>query len=662
MFDFSTMNRIYYIRHVSMCYCILLILLHINGSAWSQSKAEVLKEQLSFELQDSTRARLSGELAWELKFSEPEEAIRLADEEIAIARQLNNYNLLANGFRVKALTLVIDERIVEGMPYYDSAIVYARKANNLIMESSCYSLMAGMYGDHGDFDRAIELYTQGYKLAVQSTDPKMIAKLSNNLAEVYQSTNRSTEQVQKYFVIALENFLKIRDFENAAMSSANLAMEYVLNNQVEKANTELSRAIDLMNKGASNSYYYATTSHIIASAFLKLGRVNEAEGYALSSLAIMDSLQRPDNALRPLLVLTEIYVASDDMARAKKYAETLLKSAEQQDAKLYIRDANKALYEIAKKENKFELALSYFESYKSWNDSIFKVDREKSIEKVEIESALARQKLEVEYETEKNKNEKAHLAEQNEVLETRQMIVFVACFVFIVLIVLLYLSNRKKKKINQYLEEEKRVVQQKATENAMLVHEIHHRVKNNLTMLKGLLYLQGKSASEAETKRVLDECQARILSMSLVHQSLYEDNESGGIDFRTFLEGMFNELSASFLSKEKDIVFEVTGSRTSFGLVKGIPVALIINELVTNSLKYAFIDSDTGKILVEIDQEDAKTTIRYMDSGPGLKNGYRTNNGGFGFKLMDILTRQLKATMNYEKSGKFSIYVLEIPT
>lgn len=641
--------------------CLALLLIFVFSAAKTQEKITRLRNELKMARQDTARARLCGLLAWELKFSNSQEALSLANTEIELARKQKNDALLSDGFRVKALTLVIRENIVEGMLYYDSALIHARRARNLELEASCYSLMAGMYGDHADFDKAIDLYTKGYRIAVKSQSPKMIATLSNNLAEAYQSVGRNTLRVQEYFDIALKNSLKINDTENAAMNSANLALEFATNNENEKANHELKRSIELMYKKRTDPYRFATTGHVVAYAFMKLGYIREAEKYALASVHIMDSLQRPDNVLRPLLVLTEIYVSTGNTPKAHYYAEMMLDRAKQQHAKFYLREAYKALYDVAKKDKNYQEALNYFELYKSWNDSVFKTEREKSIAQVELESALAQKELEVKFKTEKRIAENKNLKNQNAVLESRQLIIFLACIVFSILITLLYFANRRKKKAYIALEAEKKIVEQQAIEKGALVHEIHHRVKNNLTMLKSLLYLQAKASQQPETKRILEECQARILSMSLVHQNLYEENEKSSIDFHVFLEDMFRELSISFLQEGKKIAFEVTGAKTEMGLVQGVPIALIINEFVTNSLKYAFKEKPTGKIGVEIVVGESKTTIRYFDTGPGLPTGYSSDKGGFGFKLIHILIRQLNASLQYEKSNHASTYILQIP-
>lgn len=620
-----------------------------------------LKQKINNTTNDTALSRLYGLLAWELKFTDKEEAINLADKEIAIATKYKNNLLLADGYRIKALTLVIDERIAEGMALYDAALTYAKKAGSLYYQASCYSLMGGMYGDHGDYHKAIEFYSKGLEVAIKSGDAAMIATLGNNLAESYQSDNRETELTQKYFLMALDNSIKIKNWPVACMNSSNLANEYIKNGLNDKAKIELSRSINLLNNSAKNDYQFATNSHVLASIFYQLGNLKEAEKYALVSLHIMDSLQRPDNAMRPLTVLTNIYIKNKNLEKADIYANRMLKDALFRNAKLYIRDGYKALSDIERQKNNSALALKYFELYKSWNDSVFEISREQSISNIETRSKLAQKELEVKYQTEEKKKENEHLKKRNENLQQEKILAIVSCIIFIVLGLMLYFSNRRKQKINAELQTEKKIVEQQALEKGMLVHEIHHRVKNNLTILKSLLYLQAKAANNNETKRILEECQSRIQSMAIVHQNLYGESNNGNLDLVLFLESLFDELSVSFRPEDKTVDFQIDGNCRNITITQTIPLGLIMNELVTNSLKYAFKEIKEGLIQLDIKQENKKLIIHYSDNGPGLQTEFDLAKGGFGFKVLNILAQQLNAKITYQKEINGSVFRIEVP-
>ena len=632
-----------------------LLFLVRAGQAQNGPAIAELQHQLQAAHSDSARARLSGLLAWELRFSDSARARQLAKQEIRLAAAQRNNLLLADGFRINALILVIERKVPDGLEQYDSAIFYARRAKSLYYESSCYSLIAGMYGDHGDYEKAIEHYARGLELAMRSKDPVQISTLSNNLAESYQSEGREPALTEKYFMMALDNSMEAGDYPRASMNSANLAQEYLNNGQKQHCITELKRAVDLLNRNPENAYQFATTSHVLASVYFDLGLTQEAEQYALRSIHIMDSLERPDNALRPLTVLTQVYLKTGDLNKAELFGQRLLHDGQQRNAQRYIRDGYKALSDIARLRNDYPAALRYFELYKAWNDSVFRIAREQSISNLEIKATLAQKELAVKYQTEEKDRENENLKGRNGLLQTEKFITLLACLVFLALGILLYISNRKKQKINAELQVEKKLVQQQVQEKGMLVHEIHHRVKNNLTMLKSLLYLQSRSLAQPEARAILEESQSRIQSMAIVHEHLYEENEEGQLDFRIFLENLLSELTQGFRPGGAIIHYEIQGECRELNIAQAIPLGLIMNELVTNSLKYAFLQKPDGLIRVMIQETDGVLRIRYADSGPGLQKELDLTAGGFGYKVIHILIKQLGATLSYRKASGFTI-------
>ncbi|MBC7864393.1 MAG: hypothetical protein IAF38_15575 [Bacteroidia bacterium] len=413
----------------------------------AQKTEGLLRGELEYAETDSMRARLCGLLAWEIKDTKIAEAFELAVKEIAIAHRENNDLLLADGFRTKAFTLVLAKKIAEGRQYYDSALVYAEKAGSLYYQASCYGFMAGIYSNYADHERAIELYTKGLKAAQGSGNVEVNAALSNNLAEACKAIGNRTELAQKYFSLALENYLKLEKWATATKVSANLAIEYMQTGDTAVALAELERTADLMNRDKTDAYNYATNAHGLALVYLNLGWLEEAERYALVSIKIMDRLQRPADALSPLSVITNVYIQQSNVTAAEKFADRLLADAKVEQAELFIRDGYKASADIARLKGDFFSALVYYEQYKVWSDSVFQLQQKQTISNMEIKAKFAQQELQIKYLVQK----KAQENENINAINYRQRIeiiggVFV-CVIFIFLGTLLYLEKRKKKKI-----------------------------------------------------------------------------------------------------------------------------------------------------------------------------------------------------------------------
>lgn len=641
-------------RLLALCY---LLCAAFTVQSQSGDKTNTLRHRINNEKNDTTKAKLCNELAWELRFTDIPEALRLADEEIRIGYLRKNELCLARGYQIKALTLVIDEQIMEGMACYDSSIAHAKKANYPRGEIMSYNLIGGMYGDHSDYDKAIEYYHKALQLAQSIRDSNLIATASNNLAESYQSDKRDSRQTQRYFLLSLQYSIGMQNWGYAAMTSANLSQEYANQKQATLANKELQRAVHFMELSKSDAYRFATTCHVLASVFFDLGELGQSERYALQSVRIMDSLQRPDNVLRPLSTLAKIYTAQKNITAAQAYSQRLLRDAQAQDAKIYIRDAYKNLSDIARLQGNDKQALAFYEQYKIWNDSVFEIGRERSIANVEMRARIAQEELEVKYESAAKQKENETLKTVNDALQSEKIIALIACVILLLFGGFLYYFNRRSVRMNKALQREKKRVEKQAKEKETLLHEIHHRVKNNLTTLKSLLYLQAKTAQGEETKRILKESQTRIQSMALVHQNLYDDNENGQLDFVAFLNTLFQELTHTFAPYENDIEFHVKGSCRELNISKAIPLGLIMNELFTNSIKYAWKEDEQGEISISIEDNGNELIIRYSDNGPGLNKEFDLQKGGFGFRVMDILSQQLFAHILYENNT----FVIRVP-
>jgi two-component sensor histidine kinase len=179
-------------------------------------------------------------------------------------------------------------------------------------------------------------------------------------------------------------------------------------------------------------------------------------------------------------------------------------------------------------------------------------------------------------------------------------------------------------------------------------------------MLKSLLFLQARISTNEDTKRILEESQARINSMALVHKNLYDDNENGQLNFPIFLESLLSELAASYIDSSRDLELLVEGHCEDLNIELAIPLALMMNELATNSFKYAFQNNGQHLIRIEIQQVDRLLKIRYTDNGPGIAGAFDLSKGGFGFRVLSILSQQINAKISYFKQPGESVFNIEL--
>lgn len=156
------------------------------------------------------------------------------------------------------------------------------------------------------------------------------------------------------------------------------------------------------------------------------------------------------------------------------------------------------------------------------------------------------------------------------------------------------------------------------TEKEVLLKEIHHRVKNNLQIVSGLLQLQAHGLSDPEIANALRESQTRIESMSLIHKKLYTSSDLGQIDVADYIQGLAMSLLTTYQIAPGTVTLRVDVEPVLLSLDQAIPCGLIINELVSNALKYAFPNNRPGEINIKLCQSYEQLELTIQDNGVGL--------------------------------------------
>jgi len=186
-------------------------------------------------------------------------------------------------------------------------------------------------------------------------------------------------------------------------------------------------------------------------------------------------------------------------------------------------------------------------------------------------------------------------------------------------------------------------------EKEILLAEIHHRVKNNLQIIHSLLDLQAMQVEDPKALQILQDSQGRILSMALIHQTLYQSKDFAQVDFALFLETLTGQLQGSLGSD--GIAFKLKLEPVMLPIQKAIPCGLIVNELVSNALKHAFPNTAEGTIEIELSsEEDGAVNFAVRDDGVGLPEDLDVNHTPtLGLHLVRLLSEQIGAALSVQR-------------
>ncbi|MEX2478673.1 MAG: histidine kinase dimerization/phosphoacceptor domain -containing protein [Gracilimonas sp.] len=184
-------------------------------------------------------------------------------------------------------------------------------------------------------------------------------------------------------------------------------------------------------------------------------------------------------------------------------------------------------------------------------------------------------------------------------------------------------------------------------EKEVLIQEVHHRVKNNLAVISSFLQLQELISEEEEVKAILASNYMRVKSMALIHDELYKANDFSGINFEHYLTEILALLQEKLSPKDKDVKLNISSESIYMNLNQAVPLALIINELVSNAFTYAFEGRDSGNIWVRLKLKGDHIHMSIKDDGIGLPDGFKFEESPtLGTTLIMSYSDQIEAEVN----------------
>lgn len=205
------------------------------------------------------------------------------------------------------------------------------------------------------------------------------------------------------------------------------------------------------------------------------------------------------------------------------------------------------------------------------------------------------------------------------------------------------------------------IIQAQLEEKKVLLQEIYHRAKNNLQLVSSLLELRARQVKDVESRTALKDSVGRIQAMALVHEKMYRSESLGTVDFRDYVKTLFEPVVQSYPSQEHRINFSFQSDPCFVDLDMAVSLGLILNELLTNSLKHALTPSKTLEMRIDIKVNEDRMRLTVSDTGPGLpKNIDFLSSNTFGFRIVKLLIDQINANIEIQ-SGNGTIFKISVP-
>lgn len=554
-----------------------------------------------------------------------------------------------------------DEQPEKALRELNLSLTKFKKNGNKELEAKTLSYIGVIEDIQGNSVKAIHHLLQAIKIQEKYKYSKDLSFSYNNLgiAHFYQF-NYETALV--YYKKSLEIDKKRKDLKGEAGTLINIGLIYTYIDSIPKAEKNYKEALNVYTK-LKDSIGLASTLNNLAKIEMANKNTLQAIEYYHSSLAYLESSTLIEAKFTPYYGLANAYITLNVPHKAVNFAERAVELAKTANARERLQYGYEILAEAHKKSGNDNLAYVNLKNYADLRDSLINEDRTNQIADMQTKyesEKKDRRIIEVEL---KNQQEKGkRIQQEKETLEKQKALnyVLISLFSLLIILAIIIYAYRIKQRNNKLLTERNEAVEENLSQKETMIGEIHHRVKNNLQLITSILDLQARSLDNDEAKKAINDSQNRVRTMAIIHQKLYQQDDIYGISMNEYITSISKAIIDSSTEKNKLINFVFDISLIQLHIDTSIPIGLIITEIITNSVKYAFPTTQTGEIFISLKEESNQLELIVRDNGVGMENANESSNStSFGLKMIKSLTRQLKAdwsiTTNNGTEFKFKI-------
>jgi two-component system, sensor histidine kinase PdtaS len=331
-----------------------------------------------------------------------------------------------------------------------------------------------------------------------------------------------------------------------------------------------------------------------------------------------------------------------DAKNALQWLEKSAATAMRAGAKDLQQDVWRLLAEVHERAGNPALALFFHKRYAALKDSLLGAAQQKTIFTLETRYQIGEKEKQIDLLDAQNEVKNLRLAQS----QRRQWFLLLGLAAAALLALFAFYTARVKQDANRKLAEKNELVSKALSEKELLLREIHHRVKNNLQVISGLLKLQSRHLSDSKARDALREGRNRVQSMALIHQNLYQEDNLTGVAAPEYIGKLTDALFRSYNVTPGQVELDTRIEPLRLDIDTAIPLGLILNELISNALKHAFPEGQSGKLDVSLQQTGESLQLKVVDNGVGMPAKKETKQS-FGFQLIELLSEKLNAHVSF---------------
>lgn len=586
--------------------------------------------------------------------SEGAEKRRLVELAVQAFEKTNNIQQLVYCIKLLADLYALNDERVKAIEMLNRCVPLYESIGYTALQG-VYVLYSNIYYTDGNYKQALNYGLMALKNAQSGGDSSMTLCQINNYIGITLRRLNENEKAIGYFEEAMKVAKRYNDNDAVLQLTGNMVDSYI---ELKKPGEALAfiRSIPkkFLEPRSDESYMFVPLAYI--TIYSQLNKNAAVENYSNQVFQIIKAHKPSDKMLHKFYsLLISFYLQSSQYAFASQHIGTIDSLGRKIGDPHRIKEDYYLRFRLDTALGHYKSATENLLKYQVLNDSLFNETTSRQIKQ-----------LEVEYETEKNKNEIDSLNQRNQLQQSRldqarlvKNFTIGGIALLIIIITLLYWQYWNKQQSNKIIVQKNEQLQHLVTEKEWLVKEIHHRVKNNFHTVASLLEIQSSYLKNQEALSAIKDSQHRIHSMSIIHQKLYQSETLSTIHMPEYIYELVEYLRESY-SIRQNIGFALQIDNIELDHASAITLGLILNEAITNAIKYAFTKTQEGSIAISLSYiSDSQILLSIADNGRGLPGDFNSKIGStMGLELLQGLTDDLGGSLSIETNKGTHIKVI----
>jgi|GEM_PF-627977 len=525
--------------------------------------------------------------------------------------------------------------------HYTKALTHAINTSDSTKISSSYTHLSDFLSSVGEFELAIEYALTALDYLSVNSGARGFRYINTyiSITEIYKDMEdfvMAEDYVKKAIVLAEKNKYKIRNKTLARIYGEILVSQ----GRFEEALTELLKAKQGHEQSGNNKAKIQTLT-ALGICYFELGDYNNTSSIIKEINQHKDILNaNPKIKYRTLLIAGNLSMKQKNYTHAANAFLEAYKIASNLDLKAQSISISKSLGDAYSSDKKWAKANIYYKKALDLRESQFNEDIINSTKKLDAIYKKTEQEKKIFKLNAQNEANAAVLEQKNKTLTIGGIALLIISLLSFVAFAL-YRSVKSKNGI----------IASALAEKDILLREIHHRVKNNLQIISSLLSLQSRQIDDVDIKQAINEGRNRVRSMALIHQNLYQKESLTGVSVPEYLNKLTSELFDTYNINNDRITLNLNIENIDLDVETMVPLGLIINELVSNSLKHAFPGNKTGIIDVSLQEINKSLMLAIHDNGIGTTQEQMEASNSFGNRLIKAFSNKLKANFSVEEQN-----------